>query len=95
MTDSDHEDWEAICRRCGRCCFEKIEHDDGRIEQIPIPCKYLDVNSRLCLVYERRFELCPDCLPITPLSTPALAWLPDDCAYRPYIEAHQKRRESL
>ena len=27
MNKEDHDAWEALCRRCGRCCFEKIECD--------------------------------------------------------------------
>lgn len=76
--------WDARCRRCGRCCFEKIENDD-RIYYTDIPCEHLDLKTRQCIIYSQRHLLKPECLP---LSDETLEWgiLPDDCPYISHIE---------
>lgn len=74
--------WEELCLQCGRCCFEKYENDDGTIFFTSTPCRYLDIVSRQCKVYERRFEINPDCIALTPELVKSLNWLHDACAYR-------------
>lgn len=78
-TDSE---WESRCRKCGRCCFEKIEDERGRIFYTQTPCRYLDVISRECVIYERRFAINPECVKLTPELVSTLRWLPSDCGYR-------------
>jgi len=71
--------WEAKCRRCGRCCYEKVEFE-GTVYYTDQPCEYLDLATRLCTVYPRRHERRPDCAPLTPrLLRQGL--LPADCPY--------------
>lgn len=84
MEFSESEDtlWEKLCHQCGRCCFEKYEDDDGTIFFTATPCRYLDVVSRRCKVYERRFEINPDCIALTPQLVRSLNWLHDRCGYR-------------
>jgi uncharacterized cysteine cluster protein YcgN (CxxCxxCC family) len=75
--------WEDTCCRCGLCCFEKLEDDEtGVIFYTATPCRYLDVVSRQCRIYERRFEINPDCIKLTEELVRTLPWLHDDCAYR-------------
>jgi len=74
--------WEALCDQCGLCCFEKIEDDRGNIFFTQTPCRYLDVVSRLCKIYERRFEINPDCLKLSPELIGGLRWLHDQCGYK-------------
>ncbi len=74
--------WETICKQCGLCCFEKIEDQDGTIFHTSIPCRYLDVVSRECNIYERRFEINPDCIKLTEELVRRLRWLHDTCGYR-------------
>jgi uncharacterized cysteine cluster protein YcgN (CxxCxxCC family) len=74
--------WEALCERCGLCCFEKIEDDSGTIFFTRTPCRYLDVVSRECRIYERRFAINPECVKLTPKLVGELNWLHDECAYR-------------
>jgi len=74
--------WEALCERCGLCCFEKIEDDSGTIFFTRTPCRYLDVVSRECRIYERRFAINPECVKLTPELVGELTWLHDECAYR-------------
>ena len=75
-------DWETICNRCGLCCFEKIENDSGTIFFTRTPCRYLDIVSRECKVYERRFAINPGCVQLTPDLVRGIRWLHDDCGYR-------------
>ena len=56
-----HDLHEAECRRCGRCCYAKLLVGD-RVIYTDVPCAYLDLQTRLCRVYERRHEMNPDCL---------------------------------
>jgi uncharacterized cysteine cluster protein YcgN (CxxCxxCC family) len=69
---------EAKCRRCGRCCFNKIFHK-GRIFYTPFPCQYLDKKTRLCTIYEQRHRINPDCLPVP--EGLKLGVFPKDCPY--------------
>ena len=54
---------EALCRRCGRCCYEKFIVD-GAVFTSRTPCPHLDVQTRLCTVYEMRFKVNPRCLDV-------------------------------
>ena len=72
-------EWEAKCRRCGRCCYEKIEFE-GEVYYTDEPCEFLDPDTRLCLVYERRQTLRPDCAALTPRLV-RRSLLPADCPY--------------
>ena len=69
---------EARCRRCGRCCFAKLLVG-GRILYLDAPCSYLDVETRLCRVYERRHELNPGCLTVEEGVRRGV--FPSDCPY--------------
>jgi uncharacterized cysteine cluster protein YcgN (CxxCxxCC family) len=80
----DH--WESICRQCGQCCFEKWIEADGSIITTRIACRYLDVVSRRCKVYPERLEVDEGCVYLTPELVAASDWLPDDCAYRVYLQ---------
>ncbi|MBE0596205.1 MAG: hypothetical protein IH614_02935 [Desulfuromonadales bacterium] len=73
------EEWERRCRRCGRCCFEKIDYQ-GEIYYTQTPCNRLDPTTRLCTVYGQRHRLRPDCVPLTPQII-AAGILPADCPY--------------
>ena len=75
-------DWEDHCNQCGLCCFEKFEDERGNILYTQTACRYLDIVSRLCVVYERRFAINPSCIKLTPELARTLRWLPDDCGYR-------------
>ncbi len=78
---------EALCRRCGRCCFRKLLLDD-RVIYLDTPCQHLDPETRLCTVYERRSEVNPDCICVEdgvrrgvfPADCPYVAGIP---GYRP------------
>lgn len=84
--------WERICSRCGLCCFEKLEDDNGTIFFTQTPCRYLDVVTRECRIYDRRFEINPECVHLTPELVASLHWLHDDCAYRVALGIPRMRR---
>ena len=78
----DSSQWERTCRQCGFCCFEKYENDNGTIFYSQTPCRYLDVVTRQCKVYENRFKVNPECIQLTPELVAQLRWLHPDCGYR-------------
>jgi uncharacterized cysteine cluster protein YcgN (CxxCxxCC family) len=78
-----HEEWEALCDGCGRCCLMKLEDvDDGRLYSTDIACQYLDQHQCGCTTYADRFERVPDCVRVTPRMARDYDWLPSTCAYR-------------
>lgn len=78
----DKNSWDALCLRCGRCCFEKIEDERGRVTYTTTACRYLDLDSRQCKIFENRFRINRECIALTPELVRTLDWLPDDCGYR-------------
>lgn len=89
--DQQIEDWESLCEQCGLCCFEKIEDEDGTIFFTSTPCRYLDVVSRECKIYERRFEICPECVKLTEEIVRGVRWLHDDCGYMTALGLKRQR----
>ena len=75
QSDPSHE---ALCRRCGRCCYEKFIVD-GHVFTTRTPCRYLDVKTNLCTIYEKRFQVNPHCLDIP--GGIAFSAFPADCPY--------------
>ncbi len=69
---------EDLCLRCGRCCHGKVEVE-GQVYYTPEMCPYLDEDSRLCRVYDIRFEICSDCITIA--DAIEIGALPEDCPY--------------
>jgi len=74
-------DWEKLCHQCGQCCFEKWVDEDGTIHPTRIACRFLDIHSRQCRVYHKRFEVGEGCVRLTPEVVATVQWLPEDCAY--------------
>jgi len=77
----DNAGWDNLCRRCGLCCFEKFEDERGTITYTQVPCRYLDVISRCCKIYDQRFKINPSCIKLTPELVATLRWLPRGCGY--------------
>jgi uncharacterized cysteine cluster protein YcgN (CxxCxxCC family) len=75
------EVWETLCRGCGECCFEKIENEQGTIFYLRTACRYLDMETRQCRIYENRFAINPECVKLTAELVPTLRWLPRECGY--------------
>jgi uncharacterized cysteine cluster protein YcgN (CxxCxxCC family) len=85
MEEISQEQWEAICRRCGKCCYEKVDLGAGVVRYTDQPCEHLDTATNLCKVYSNRHELEPDCIMLTEHLVRTLPWLPEDCAYLEYV----------
>lgn len=77
-------EWEAVCQRCARCCYEKLDYR-GRIFYTQTPCPHLDVELRQCRIYTQRSELHPECVQLSP-ELVAAGFLPADCPYVSGIE---------
>ena len=67
-----------LCEKCGRCCHSKLIID-GQVVYTPFPCPYLDEQTRLCTIYERRRELNPECMTVA--IGIQLGLFPADCPY--------------
>lgn len=81
------DEWESLCDGCGRCCLHKLEDiDTGEIYYTRVICQYFDQEAGRCTVYDRRTELVPTCLRLTPDLVRSLVWIPRSCAYRRLAE---------
>ena len=69
---------EALCRRCGLCCHEKVRFGD-QVVITDIPCQFLDPATNLCTVYPERLTRQPRCSSAED-SIKANS-LPGDCPY--------------
>ena len=81
MTEAE---WESLCDGCARCCLHKLDFvDTGRVQYTAVGCQYLDSDKCQCTQYQKRHELVPDCIKVTPeMLEQDCTWLPKTCAYR-------------
>ena len=87
LHEMTNKEWESICCRCGFCCLHRLnkkDSDDAYFTQVA--CRYLDLGTCLCTIYENRFQIDKDCEKITPNNLLALKWLPKFCGYRTVME---------
>ena len=79
-----HNEWEALCDGCGKCCLNKLEFEDtGEVAFTRLACQLLDGETCRCKNYENRRDIVPDCVQVTPERLPNIVyWLPRTCAYR-------------
>ena len=79
-----HNEWEALCDGCGKCCLNKLEFEDtGEVAFTRLACLLLDGETCRCKNYENRRDFVPDCVQVTPERLPNIVyWLPRTCAYR-------------
>lgn len=90
--DKEAAAWENLCQRCGLCCFEKGIDGTGRIIETQVPCRHLDIHTRLCRVYNNRQQVEFDCIKLTSEKVAELKWLPESCAYRQQlIDSHHRK----
>ena len=66
------------CQKCGRCCREKVDIESV-IFYTDRVCRFWDTKTRLCTVYERRQEVCPDCADMDRAIKNGI--LPQDCPF--------------
>ena len=76
--DSETPEHEALCRRCGRCCYEKLIVD-GHVFTTRKPCEYLDTQTRTCRIYPDRRKENPRCLTVE--QGIEFGVFPADCPY--------------
>lgn len=75
-------EWESLCDGCGKCCLQKLEDEDsGDVYYTRVVCQYMTDDCR-CSQYEKRQELVPNCVWLTPKDVDQFFWLPETCAYR-------------
>lgn len=78
----NRDDWDALCARCGRCCFEREVGVNGAVEvNYAEPCEFLDLETHLCRVYDERLAACSRCHQLTPFHVLLGRYLPEECAY--------------
>lgn len=87
----DEAAWEAVCRRCGRCCVERTLGPDGAVVAVGEPCPYLDAETHHCAAYDRRFRLDVSCRRVTPRTLTRPRMLPDGCAYLALVQGGPPR----
>ena len=73
--------WDSLCKRCGICCYEKRWTPGGYVTRMDAPCRYLDVTTKLCTVYENRFRVCRECRKMTIFHALFTTYLPETCGY--------------
>ena len=77
------QEWEDICQHCGRCCLLKLQDDEtDEIYYTNVICRYYDIEKNICTIYDKRCDLVPECLKLTPQNVDKLPWMPKVCAYR-------------
>lgn len=87
MKKYNKDEWENICRRCGKCCLIKLEDEEtGDVYYTNVVCRYFDEEKMCCSVYDRRCELVPTCLKLNQENVDKLSWMPKTCAYRELFE---------
>ncbi|MGC8119073.1 YcgN family cysteine cluster protein [Marinobacter sp. VGCF2001] len=80
-------EWESLCDGCGKCCLQKLEDEDtGEVYHTNLACRYMNLETCGCSVYEQRLEKVPGCTVITPGTINHYHWLPYTCAYRTLAE---------
>jgi len=83
LHEMTHEEWEALCDGCAKCCVHKLEDDrTGQIHYTCVACRLLDVNTCRCTDYPNRSELVPDCAVLSMDHPEYFDWMPETCAYR-------------
>ena len=83
-TEKSQRDWDSICSRCGRCCYEKIDFE-GNIYYTDQACEFLNLATKTCRVYAERDSKRPGCIRLTQESIQK-GFLPADCPYVADIE---------
>jgi len=83
LQDMSPEEWDALCDGCARCCLHKaLDEEKKKVYYTNIACRYLDIESCRCTVYEHRKEHTTRCADLWTEDICELLWLPESCAYR-------------
>ena len=89
LHEMSHDEWEALCDGCGRCCLIKYEHVPTRkLAVTSVACSLLDLETCRCTDYAHRHDLIEECVELDSDNISELYWLPETCGYR--LVAEQK-----
>ena len=87
LTEMTSAEWESLCDRCGRCCLHSVrDGKTGKINFIAVSCRFLDISTCCCSVYEDRKKTVSDCITLSPHKSKQIKRLPYTCAYRSLAE---------
>ena len=79
----NHEQWEALCDGCGKCCMAKLQDaDTDKVYYTNVACKLFDSATCRCKDYLNRTAQVPDCISLSLKHPQAFDWLPNTCAYK-------------
>lgn len=77
-----YKNWDDLCARCGRCCYAKSYESDGTVvHDYTDPCQFLDEETKLCTVFETRYEKNEQCGSVNLFRALFSPLLPAGCAY--------------
>ena len=86
-------EWELICKQCGKCCYHLIRQEGGTISRSPnLHCKHHNPIDHTCIVYKDRFQVAYNCRELFEAMLPSClnGFLPEDCGY---IEYYRSKHE--
>lgn len=78
------------CRKCGGCCYFMTVIGEELVRTTQ-PCPYLDLETRLCTVYQDRFWRNGHCLTVSEAIGRRV--LPADCPYVADMEGYKPPME--
>ena len=82
--------WESLCTQCGLCCYRRKRINGGGVFiDSSRPCRYLDTRTGHCTVYDRRFEVNPECRKVTIFHAKFDRLMPPTCGY---VRTYRSRR---
>lgn len=84
------QQWEGLCRQCGKCCFDKVINGNGvLVINYDKPCDHLNFIGKkaTCNVYSKRFDECEKCQTIPEAIQKRN--LPADCPYVTKVAAYK------
>lgn len=83
-------EWESLCDHCGICCLHSVQDGKtGKIKFLSVACKFLDVSTCRCMIYEDRLKVVSDCERLSPNKIKRIKKLPKTCAYRSLVEGRE------
>lgn len=81
------DEWESLCDACAVCCLQRIQDKDtGKIWETFVSCRYLNIETCRCTIYDKRTIVNPQCKKLTLKSLEKNTWLPRTCAYQSIAE---------
>ncbi|MFA7107630.1 MAG: hypothetical protein WC162_00640 [Sphaerochaetaceae bacterium] len=73
--------WEAKCKRCGLCCYEKIITEEFLFIDLDSSCGFFDTKTNTCRVYSYRFKKQKRCRRVNIFRVIFSKALPKECGY--------------